>query len=136
MVSLPDRNLTGDDGALLEEWFTEAYSNLFSRSIPNLGVEVLNWTLSLATDREGAEFVKDKTESYGPKPEATRRLFDPASGAWIEAGVYARADLPPGAEIAGPAVIVEDETTTLVTNGFGASVNALGQIVMTKGDAA
>ncbi len=136
MVSLPDRNLTGEDGALLEEWFTEAYSNLFSRSIPNLGVEVLNWTLSLATDREGAEFVKDKTESYGPKPEATRRLFDPASGAWIEAGVYARADLPPGAEIAGPAVIVEDETTTLVTNGFGASVNALGQIVMTKGDAA
>ncbi len=136
MVSLPDRNLTGEDGALVEEWFTEAYSNLFSRSIPNLGVEVLNWTLSLATDREGAEFVKDKTESYGPKPEATRRLFDPASGAWIEAGVYARADLPPGAEIAGPAVIVEDETTTLVTNGFGASVNALGQIVMTKGDAA
>ncbi len=136
MVSLPDRNLTGEDGALLEEWFTEAYSNLFSRSIPNLGVEVLNWTLSLATDREGAEFVKDKTERYGPKPEATRRLFDPASGAWIEAGVYARADLPPGAEIAGPAVIVEDETTTLVTNGFGASVNALGQIVMTKGDAA
>ena len=32
-------------------------------------------------------------------------------------------------------IIVEDETTTLVTNGFDASVNALGQIVMTKGAA-
>ena len=136
MVPLPERDLTADDGALLEEWFTEAYSKLFSRSIPNLSVEVLNWTLSLATDREGAEFVADQTERRTPKPEATRRLFDPASGAWIEAGVYTRTNLSPGAEIAGPAVIVEDETTTLVTNGFGASVNTLGQIVMTKGEAA
>ncbi len=136
MVPLPDRDLTADDGAVLEEWFAAAYSNLFSRSIPHLSVEVLNWTLSLATDRKGAEFVTDNAARNRPDPETTRRLFDPASGAWIEAGVYSRADLPPGAEITGPAIIVEDETTTLVTNGFGAAVNALGQIVMSKGEAA
>jgi N-methylhydantoinase A len=34
--------------------------------------------------------------------------------------------------IPGPAVIVEDETTTLVTNGFDATINGLGQIVMTR----
>jgi len=136
MVSLPDRDLTADDGAMLEEGFTEAYGNLFSRSIPHLSVEVLNWTLSLATDREGAEFVDEQVAPVTPDREATRRLFDPASGTWIEADVYSRTSLPPGAEIAGPAVIIEDETTTLVTNGFGAAVNALGQIVMTKGDAA
>jgi N-methylhydantoinase A len=40
--------------------------------------------------------------------------------------------LQPGSEVPGPAIIVEDETTTLVTNGFGATVNALGQIIMKK----
>jgi N-methylhydantoinase A len=40
--------------------------------------------------------------------------------------------LTPGARIQGPAIIVEDETTTLVTNGFDAVINALGQIVMTR----
>ena len=76
-------------------------------------------------------------ERYRPEPETRRRLFDPAAGAWIDADVYARAGLRPGATLPGPAIIVEDETTTLVTNGFGATVNALGHIVMTKqGDTA
>ena len=59
-------------------------------------------------------------------------LFDPARGDWIEASVYSRGALRPGAAVAGPAILVEDETTTLVTNGFSASVNGLGQVVLTK----
>ena len=136
MVPLPDRDLTVDDGPALEKWFAEAYSALFSRSIPHLSVEALNWTLSLATDRPRAEAVTEITENYTPHAEATRSLFDPASGDWIEAAVYSRAALNPGARIVGPAILVEDETTTLVTNGFGAAVNSLGQIVLTKEKAA
>jgi N-methylhydantoinase A len=30
----------------------------------------------------------------------------------------------------GPALIVEDGTTTVVPNGFGAHINELGQIVL------
>ena len=32
----------------------------------------------------------------------------------------------------GPALIVEDETTTMVTHGFTARIDALGSIVMTR----
>ena len=132
MVPLPDRDLTAEDGAALNDWFSEAYSTLFRRSIPHLSVEALNWTLSLATDRPAAETVGEAGEAYTPDVEATRRLFDPARGEWIEASVYSRGALRPGAAVAGPAILVEDETTTLVTNGFSASVNGLGQIVLTK----
>ena len=132
MVPLPDRDLTAEDGAALNEWFSEAYSTLFRRSIPHLSVEALNWTLSLATDRPAAETVGEAGKAYTPDVEATRRLFDPARGDWIEASVYSRGALRPGAAVAGPAILVEDETTTLVTNGFSASVNGLGQIVLTK----
>ncbi len=132
MVPMPDRAFDAKDGETMAEWFAEAYSGLFSRTIPNLSVEVLTWTLSLATDRPVAETAPQQQEHHRPEAEAQRKVFDPASGAWTEANVYSRSALQPGAEMPGPAIIVEDETTTLVTNGFNAAVNALGQIVMTK----
>ncbi|MBT3333132.1 MAG: hydantoinase/oxoprolinase family protein [Rhodospirillaceae bacterium] len=135
MVSVPVKAFGPNDGTALADWFGAAYEKLFSRTIPNLGVEVLTWTLSLATDRPsaaGAEAVSQTNATYQPEGSGRRRLFDPASGAWIEADVYARGELRPGAVVKGPAMIVEDETTTLVTNNFGAEINALGQIVMTR----
>jgi N-methylhydantoinase A len=132
MVPVPVKTFGADDGEALADWFAEAYQALFMRTIPNLGVEVLTWTLSLATQRPGAETAPQQPAEGQLEPEGQRRLFDPASGAWVEADVYARAEMRPGTEIPGPAMIVEDETTTLVTNGFGATINALGQIVMTR----
>ena len=38
--------------------------------------------------------------------------------------VYARSALKPGQSIQGPAVIAEDETTTIITSGFTATVRA------------
>ncbi len=132
MVPVPGRTFEAKDGAALTQWFEAAYQALFSRTIPNLGVEVLTWTLSLATDRTGTESARQPQAAHRPEPEGQRRLFDPASGDWVEAAVYSRADLRPGAEVPGPAMIIEDETTTLVTNGFAATVNPLGQIIMTR----
>ena len=42
--------------------------------------------------------------------------------------VYRRTDLAPGARIAGPAVITEDATTTIVGPAFAASIDADGAI--------
>jgi N-methylhydantoinase A len=36
----------------------------------------------------------------------------------------------PGARIAGPALIVEDETTTVVAPNFEVTVNAVGYLVL------
>ena len=132
MVPIANGTFGPESGDQLAGWFAEAYRTLFSRTIPKLSVEVMTWTLSLATDRSTAEITAAVPERYRPEPESRRRLFDPAGGAWVEADVYARDRLRPGATLSGPAIIVEDETTTLVTNGFGATVNARGQIVMTK----
>ncbi len=132
MVPVPVRTFGPDDAEELSGWFAEAYETLFSRTIPNLGVEVLTWTLSLATERTGAETAPQPPADGSLEPVAQRRLFDPDGGVWVDADVYARADMGAGASVPGPAMIVEDETTTLVTNGFGATVNALGQIVMTR----
>jgi N-methylhydantoinase A len=43
-----------------------------------------------------------------------RALFDPATAAVAQASEVLRSDMTPGACIAGPAVITEDETTIIV----------------------
>ena len=74
------------------------------------------------------------SKRHAPEPESQRCVFDPQRGAWIEAAGYDRAKLSPGARIAEPAIIVEAETSTLVGNGFSATINGLGQIVLVKSE--
>ena len=62
----------------------------------------------------------------------SRELFDPRTGRSHPVPLYWRFDLAPGAEMVGPAIIAEDETSTLVPAGFTARINALGYIVMTR----
>jgi N-methylhydantoinase A len=57
-------------------------------------------------------------------------VLDPASGRRELAAVHERASLKPGMSLDGPALIVEDGTTTVVQQGFSARINALGQIVL------
>lgn len=46
--------------------------------------------------------------------------------------VYWRADLAPGARIKGPAVIAEDETSTIVSLRFDARIDRFGYIELTR----
>jgi N-methylhydantoinase A len=57
---------------------------------------------------------------------------DPASGETLAFGQFRRADLRPGDRIAGPALIVEDETTTVVSPSFDAMIDAGEAIVLTR----
>ena len=135
-ANLPVRAYTADDGAALGEIFDAEYRALYGRVIPNLEVEILTWTLSLATARSLPDAVPPSDESYHPDAADTRAVFDPDRGVDAAAAIVPRADLKPGAVVPGPAVIVEDETSTLVTEGFTATINALGQIVLTKQETA
>ena len=132
MVKFPVKRLETNDGGAMSDWFGDAYKALFGRTIPNLGVEVLTWTLSLSTDRSSLETNVGQGGYHAPEIEGQRNVFDPATGTWVSANVFSRNNLQPGAQIAGPALLVEDETTTLVANGFNATINRWDQIVMTK----
>jgi len=57
-------------------------------------------------------------------------LFDPETGAMAMVPVHARTALPAGTRIAGPALIVEDETTTMVIAGFLAEIAPGGAILL------
>ena len=128
-VPLRTRAYRDDDAALLHTAFEEAYRRLYSRVIPGVAVEVLSWVMLLSAPRPaGSKTVAPPPEPHTPEPARTRPVFDPETGEFIEVAIYERRDLWPGAVIPGPAVIVEDETSTVVSRIFDARVDALGYI--------
>ena len=66
-----------------------------------------------------------------PEPAGQRSLFDPLAE-FLHASLYRRRDLRPGARIRGPAIIIEDETSTVVSPAFNAVVNGFGYIELIR----
>ena len=131
-VALPARDLTAADLPLLQQSFDDSYRALYGRTIPRLQVEALSWTLRVATPVARPEAVGAPPPASRPTPDGSRALFDPARGAFVEVPVYRRDRLAPGARLGGPALIVEDETTIVVTERFDAHVNRLGYVVLER----
>jgi N-methylhydantoinase A len=68
------------------------------------------------------------------EPAGTRRVwFD---GGWRETPVYRREDLPPGAAFAGPAIVEQLDSTTVVEPGDTVRVDPLGNLEVAVAPAA
>ena len=60
----------------------------------------------------------------------TRSVFDPSVGDWVAYEVYDRVALTDTSSINGPALIVEEQTTTLVPAGWSLCQHATGHLVI------
>ena len=131
-VAIPAKSLTAASSQQLERLYIEQYEQQFGRSIPGLVVEIVSWALRLAT----ADPVLPPCPAAPPHrtaaPVTHIDVADPATGGFIKTALHIRSQLTPGDTIPGPALIVEDETTTLVTSRMLARINGLGHIVMTR----
>jgi N-methylhydantoinase A len=134
-VTLPVRDFTTKDVTVITELFEEGYRRLYSRPIPGVEIEILSWVLSLSAPSEGALAVASDLNAAEPKAQSRRQVFDPDSGAFMDVPIYARADLAPGARIKGPAVIVEDDTSTVISPMFDARIDRFGYIELTRREA-
>jgi N-methylhydantoinase A len=133
-VPLPVRDLTLDDRRALLQAFENEYRRQFGRTIPGLEAEVLSWALSVSTEVEPPKAPAQMPAHEAPPPGAKRFVFDPGKGELVEAAVYRRDALAPGMRIKGPALVVEGETTTVVSPAFNLSVNALGYLVLERSE--
>ncbi len=132
VVPVPDRPLVSDDGPVLQAAFDAEYARLFKRTLPNAEVEVLTWALTIGTPPAAAVRAADPAPLSCAAPISRRDIFDAESGETIAVPLYARDDLAPGMSFQGPAVIVEEQTSTLVTAQFHACIGANGEIIMTR----
>ena len=130
-VTLAPGTLSAKDITGLAKRFETAYRALYGRTIPGMGVEIMSWSVTVSTPVKRAP----KARALPAKKAtavATRKMLEPRDAKWRNAPVYERTAMPPGTRIAGPALIVEDQTTVVVTGAFHASIDSLGQIVLER----
>ena len=114
------------------EIFEQTYVKLYGHRIEGVDVEALSWTLMVS------EPVTQRLKSAKLKPSGPLKaigecsVFDAETATLMEVPVYLRAQLAGDVFINGPALITEDQTTTVISSSFSASVNSLGCIVLTK----
>ena len=60
----------------------------------------------------------------------TRKIF--VDGAFVDAPIYARFDLPAGAVIKGPAILEQPDTTILVDPGLEGRVDRFGNVILER----
>jgi N-methylhydantoinase A len=134
-VTLPVRDFTANDRASIRELFEAAYRRLYSRAIPGVEIEILSWVVSVSAPAEGRLAAPETERPIEAKPRSRRPVFDPGAGEFREVPIYWRADLAPGARIAGPAVIAEDETSTVISPRFDARIDRFGYIELIRREA-
>jgi N-methylhydantoinase A len=133
-VALPDSAFTEQDVPLIRSSYDKAYAGFFDRPVPGSDVEIMSYSVVVTTviDDVAAPPRPEKPFMTEAPPVRTQPVCDTATGAVTAWPIYNRASLVPDVTIAGPAIVAEDETSTLIGPGWRATVNALGYIELTK----
>ena len=135
-VPLPVRTLTQDDVASIRAAYDVEYTRFYDRPVPGSDVEIMSYAVVVASVVEDADAAPalGAADAFAPEivPARHQAVRDTLTGEVAEWAVFDRAALRPGALVAGPAIVAEDETSTLVGPGWNATVNGLGYIELTR----
>lgn len=112
--------------------FEVAYRSLFGRTIEGLAVEITNWSLTVSTHEPKTDHLEILAISQQAPVVRKRSVFDAALRREVEASEVRRSDMVAGAGIDGPAVIIEDETSTIITDAYCATMQSDGALLIER----
>ena len=119
------------DSAFLRGRFEEAHRQRYNFELPDSPVEIATVRVvgrgtikgvSLSESEDGAG--QDASVAVVRRD----RVF--FNGEWSETPIYERGRLSPGNVVEGPAVVVQDDTTTVIEPGYRGAVDRFGNILI------
>jgi N-methylhydantoinase A len=120
-----------DPGSRLYRDFLEAHDRIYGHS-----VEIPAKIVGVRTvHRAGGSEVIDEMRfaaSGGPREIGRRRIMVEGEAGFVTATVYDRNALPAGFSFAGPAIVQQSDTTTLVEPGWSCMVDSAGNLIVTR----
>ena len=131
-VDLPAGSFNAAAVQALHRRFEARYAELYGRALPHIAVEAVSWSVAV-TAGSRTTLRPDVIDAKGraATPVRERAVYDPEQGRWLPLAVFERASLRRGDGLIGPALVVEDETTTWLPAGFELRVSAEAALVLT-----
>jgi N-methylhydantoinase A len=116
------------DEAKWRDAFLAAYEQEYGARLEGLGVMIVNIRTSVSGLREREKRKPMALSRHAaPKPIARRRVH---FGRWMEVPIYERDALVPGARFAGPAIVEQADTTTVIEPAMQARVDAFYNLLV------
>jgi N-methylhydantoinase A len=131
-VPLPYRSFNNSDLDEITTAFEAVYRQLFGRTIEGLAIEITNWSLMVATVLPAAASVTRHSDGTAATALRRRQFYDAALRQMVQAQEVSRAAMTAGKVVQGPAVIVEDETSTIVTTAYQAVGQSDGSLLLRR----
>ena len=131
-VRLPERDVPLDRAALLTlaESFEQAYEQVYGLRIPGSDVEVVTWSVTVATRPPLPMRSELPVATTDKDPGSFSDAWEPGRGELCPFARHWRFDLVPGERVIGPALIAENETTVVVPAGWNARLDRQGHLIM------
>ena len=134
-VKIDNRNFNLKDTNYLKKNFEIEYKKLYGRILPHAEIEVLTWAVSLINKIKKEKKIKSiKSKIYKGKSQVTK-ILNVKKSKFVNTKTFSRKDLLPGNIIRGACVLVEEQTTIIVSDNFQTKVlsNNYLEIEMIKG---
>jgi N-methylhydantoinase A len=131
-VPIPPRALTEQDVREIRALYDAEYSRFYDRPVPGSDVEILSFAVTVRTVEAHVEPAGPVADAPAPSPIRVQMVRDTATGEVAEWQVYDRDAMRPGATVAGPAIIAEAETSTLIGPGWVCRMDGLGYLDLTQ----
>lgn len=133
-LALPEGALGAADALRLRSQFEKLYGSIYGVTMPDQDVEFVTWSVTVSAPADSPLAAKSVPPQPAPPPRARRSVYEPALGRMADFAVYRREDLAAGSELAGPALVEEGQTTTVVPASFTLRVDDAGYLVMESRD--
>ncbi|MEM7225232.1 MAG: hydantoinase/oxoprolinase family protein [Pseudomonadota bacterium] len=112
--------------------YERLYGALYGRHVPSMTIEVMNWSVVVSTGAAPPQPVPPTNGVAAVAAAGAREVYFGRGERKQEVPWYARADLTPGAAVAGPALIVEPQTSTYLSPEFEGRVDGAGNLILTR----
>jgi N-methylhydantoinase A len=118
----------GWDTERLRAAFVARHEREFGSDLGDLDVRLVSARTTVLARRPPAPAARARSATGAPVPRARRGVYFQE---WVQTPVYAREDLLPGAELDGPMIVEQDDTTTVIDPGMHVRVDRLANLVVT-----
>lgn len=135
-IEAPEKDISKIDKAELRRRFDEKYKKIFGRTYPDSEVELVNFRVRARLPERLLQLPKTKnvSGSLDDAVKGTRPAYSPQAGDFIPHTVYDRYKLFAGAELEGPAIIEERESTVVAGEDAVVKVDEYGFLWITLGE--
>jgi N-methylhydantoinase A len=123
------------DSANLEaigQAYHDAHRRIYGHADESAPIQVISLRLVIAGDSDKPQFVRYELQPGVAKPERQVKVW--MDGALREVNLYTRTALLPGQHLEGPAIVAQDDCTTIILPGYVCRTDEYANLRISRGE--